>query len=649
MASVIDGNDVQELYSLLRQSAWEDAAKHFETELSGNERALPEARLAYAIALIRTNREAKGLELIDGEVLRLPDTRAHLRRYAISPLVAAGSLELAGKLLDRVIAANSGPIEDLRLRASVRGRLKQWPGALEDARAVLDERPDDPSAQRAYIQTLLRAGQVEDAGAEAAKLLDSAAADLKLANIALLALTRSGRTEEAAELALEMAEADIEDEAMAAVIVRTLFETGRHDETIEVGERLLEEGWEHEVLRSSVAHAYLQSQRDDRYDRAIEHLREGLEVAPDDVRMNMAMGEALLRTRNYSAALPHLKAACDLQPKGAHQRALYARALKQVGRYSEAADEFRTLLSLQPSSPRWARYAAGALSQAGRRKEAVELFDQFVGDRKASLPRNFDKGLKALWDKLDSVNVPQARLDWARSLRNGPAMDRLEWERRAKWGHLADHYMLDWLECRDDRIPDVMLRLADLSDAERVLGGIDRSRGMILASAHIGPMYAGPLALELLGVRSRWLASTPSVARTAYASSLISTSEQDDMSVGKAFMRSLRQGYSVVIAIDGAINLAAPRIPFEGQEITYSSFAARTAYSMSVPSVFAAPRWEGERIGFVIRQLPDPEPDETIEEHAERWKAAYLAELRDFLGGEPENLRLSGGLWRHIR
>ena len=649
MASVIETNHVRELYGLLRESAWQDAIDFYEEQLSADEREAPEARLAYAMALVRAGRETRGMNLMTADVLRFPNARTDLRRFVISPLVAAGTLELAGKLLDRLIAAGSGSIEDRRLRASVRGRLKQWPGALEDARAVLDERPDDPSAQRSYIQTLLRAGQVEEAGAEASKLLDCAADDLKLANIALLALTRSGRTDQAAQLALEMAEADIENEAMASVIVRSLFESGRHDETIEVGERLLEEGWEHEVLRSSVAHAYLQSQRDDRYDRAIEHLREGLEVAPDDVRMNMAMGEALLRTRNYSAAIPHLKTACDLQPKGAHQRALYARALKQVGRYSEAADEFRTLLSLQPSSPRWARYAAGALSQAGRRKEAVELFDRFVGDRKAALPRNFDKGLKALWDKIDSVSLPQARLDWARSLRKGPEMDRSEWEPRAKWGHLADHYMLDWLECRDDRIPDVMLRLADLSDAERVLGGIDRSGGMILASAHIGPMYAGPLALELLGVRSRWLASTPSVARTAYAGSLISTSEQDDLSVGKAFMRSLRQGYSVVIAIDGAINLAAPRIPFEGQEITYSSFAARTAYSMGVPSVFAAPRWEGERIGFVIRQLPDPEPGESIEEHAERWKAAYLAELREFLGGEPENLRLSGGLWRHVR
>ena len=65
--------------------------------------------------------------------------------------------------------------------------------------------------------------------------------------------------------------------------------------------------------------------------------------------------------------------------------------------------------------------------------------------------------------------------------------------------------------------------------------------------------------------------------------------------------------------------------------------------------MFAAPRWEGGRIGFVIRRLPDPEEGETIEQHAERWRAAYLGALREFLAGEPENLRLSGGIWRHIR
>jgi lauroyl/myristoyl acyltransferase len=121
------------------------------------------------------------------------------------------------------------------------------------------------------------------------------------------------------------------------------------------------------------------------------------------------------------------------------------------------------------------------------------------------------------------------------------------------------------------------------------------------------------------------------------------------MDVAKSFMQSLRQGYSVVIAVDGAINLGAPRIPFEGQEITYSSFAARTAHRLGVPSVFVAPYWVGDRIGFIFDRLPDPAEDESDEDYAERWRVAYLESLRAFLGGDPRNLRLSGGIWRHIR
>lgn len=648
MATAIDATGIEELDRLLRASNWAGAADHYERELGRAEKADPKARLAYAIALARLGKGDKALRILDPEVLSVDHARLDMRRFAISPLAASGEIELASRLLDSIIAEGLGEVEDFRLRGSIRGRLKQWDGAIADAGRVLESRPDEPAAQRAFVQLHLQAGRVEEAGARAAELADPAA-DPLLANIALLALTRSGRSEQATALALEMADCEVDSETTCAMVVRTLADSGEWEKAIEVGERYVDEGWEHEGLRSSLAQAYLASFRDDRYEKAIAHLREGLAIAPDDLRMILAIGEALLRSRHYSEAIPYLEKACELQPKAPNQRALFARALKQVGRYSEAADQFRILIDLQPSSPRWARYAAGALSQAGRKREAADLFDEFVSARRAALPRDFEQGLQALWDQVDSVDLPRARLDWAWELRNDRTNDRATWERRAKWGHLADHYILDWLECREERIHEAMLRLADLDDAERALGKIDSSRGMILASAHVGPMYAGPLAVELLGLRSKWLASTPTVARTSYSRSLISTSEQDDMDVGKAFMVALRKGFSVVIAVDGAINLAAPRIPFEGQEITYSSFAARTAHRLAVPSVFASPRWEGDRIGFVIRQLPDPEPGESADDHAERWRIAYLDVLREYLGGEPENLRLSGGIWRHIR
>lgn len=648
MASTIDQTLVGELYDFLRASRWSDAVTFYQDSLTREERSRAEFRLPYAIALIREGKESSGVKLIDRGLLAVSGARADLRRWAVPYLVDNGSLELAVQLLDRMIEANPD-VEDLRLRASLRGRLKRFDGAIDDARKVAEALPDDVHAQRACLQLFLQGGLIEEAGAFAQSIGMAAARHPQLANVTLLALTRSGRMEKAADLATRLSDSPELNEVIAAAIVRTLYDAGRIDDAIETGERLLEEGWDHEGLRSSLGRAYLDSHLEDRYQRALEHLREGLDVDPNDAKMNSAMGDALLRSRSYETAIPFLKKACELQPKAAQTRALYARALKQAGRYAEAGVEFRRLLDLQPSSPRWARYAAGALSQAGRRREAAELFDKFVSERRSTLPRDFEQGLEALWDKVDSVAIPQARLDWAWSLRNDLTNDRQDWERRAKWGHLADHYLLDWLECRDDRVHDAMKRLADLTDADRVLSEIDRSKGMVLASAHIGPMYAGPLALELLGVRSRWLASTPSVARTSYASSLISTSDQDDMQVARAFMLSLRKGFSVVAAVDGAINLAAPRIPFEGQEMTYSSFAARTAHRVGVPSVFCAPRWEGGKIGFVIERMPDPHLDEDADSHAHRWRQAFLASLRNYLGGEPENLRLSGGLWRHVR
>jgi hypothetical protein len=163
-------------------------------------------------------------------------------------------------------------------------------------------------------------------------------------------------------------------------------------------------------------------------------------------------------------------------------------------------------------------------------------------------------------------------------------------------------------------------------------------------------MYFGPLALELVGERTRWLASTPSVARTAYAEQLISTNDQTQIQVALAFARAIKKDYGVVVVVDGAINVAAPRVEFEGQEITFSDFAARVAHRLGAPSGFVAPVWrECAKIGFVLEHLPMPDPGETEDQYVVRWQGAYLDHLRRFLSGPPENLRLSGGIWRNIR
>jgi tetratricopeptide (TPR) repeat protein len=638
-----------DLLTALKAGRWVEAVKIYERELSREEKLQAEFRVAYAIALIRTGRIASGIKILRSHRDLAAGLREDLRRWVVKPLIDEGSTERAIEVLDLLIASEVASVADLRLRASLLGRTNRRDAAIRDVERILAVEPEEVVANTQYLQLLLQSGRVAEAGAHAAGIADMASTDARLAHMALLALGRSGQHDRAAILAREAAERDDVNDALATAIVRALLEAASFDHGIEAGERFLAEGKETGTLHCLVGECHLGRRSQDRIEKAIEHLRVAIELDPRDFRSNLSLGEVLLRSGSYEDAVEYLEAATRLQPKVAQARALLARALKQCRRYSEAAVEFKRLIALQPS-PQWHRYAAGALSQAGRKTEAKKLFDAVVAERSTELPDNFEDGLQALWERVDEVQLPQARLDWAWSMRREELTnDREEWERRAKWGHLADHYLLNWLECRSDRVHEPMERLADLGVPEAVLAKADLSNGLILASAHIGPMYAGPLALELLGIRTRWLASTPTVARTAYTKSLISTSEQEDVQVAHAFMRSLKQRCAVVIAVDGAINLAAPRIEFEGQEITYSSFAARTAHQMAVPSLFVAPLWQDGRIGFMLREMPPPGIVSDPEEYADLWRESYLGFLREVLRGAPENLRLSGGIWRHIR
>jgi len=638
-----------DLEELVGAGRWADACTYYERALGREDKQDGGQKPYYAIALIRSGRIHSGLNLLSHQVALLPDARLALRRYAITWLMEEKRFEAAITILGALLEADPASIDDLRLRGSLLGRSKQYPAAIADLRHLVELAPHDLPGQASYLQLLLQDGQSAAAGAHARSLGQAAADNPRLTAIALLALGRAGLIDEAAELAEVAEPLWATDAEVTQAIVRAYWEAGKADAAVEAGERCLAAGSDGVRLRQLLGHAYRSSGRPDRFDRSIEHLGAVARHKRVDPNSLVLLGEALMRSGRHQEAAPHLALACQRLPKMANARALLARALKQCGRHADSAREFRHLLELQPNSHRWHRYAAGALSQAGHNAEAAEIFDAFTAKRAAALPDNFEAGLEGLWDKVGSTQVPAARLDWAWSLRRDRDTDRAGWERAARWGYLADHYILDWLECRDDQAHEAMLRLADLTDFERTLSAVDRSKGLILASSHIGPMYAGPLALELIGVRSKWLASTPSVARTSYARSLISTSDQSGSEVARHVLTSLNGGNAVVIAVDGAINLAAPRISFEGQEITYSAFASRMAHRLGIPSMFAAPRWENGQIQIVLERMPDALPGESADDHADRWREAFLISLRNFLGGAPENLRLSGGLWRYVR
>ena len=156
-------------------------------------------------------------------------------------------------------------------------------------------------------------------------------------------------------------------------------------------------------------------------------------------------------------------------------------------------------------------------------------------------------------------------------------------------------------------------------------------------------MYAGLMALELLGIPSRWLATRP--ASPEQLRRRPDLHRRPDRDTGR-LLRALASGH-VCLAVDGAANPAAPRASFAGQEVTYSGFAAHLAHRQGVPSVFYAPRWE--TAGGLHAGDAAATPGEDADAYALRWRQAYFEHLRAHVAGPPENLRLSGGIWRHVQ
>lgn len=578
-------------------------------------------------------------------------TRSLLIRYGVAPLQKAGRLALAAALMARIQAGGENRISDGLKHLSLLMKTGQWAQAAELAWQLRSQAPGDLLVGQALLRLQVRTQQHAQALEVARQYLDQVQ-DWGWAALLLPLMGRSPQTHER-QWALDFVQnLGAVPSQWAATVMQVYADAGLDDKVIEVGEHALNEGQSdiglHRLMAKSIQkRSPAESARRD----ALPYWLKAYELHPESEVIAASLADVLVRLGQNSQAISVLEKLLQKNQKRWYLHALYARALRHVRRYDEACVQYQLLHEAQPGSPKWPRYLASCLLLAGRRSEAQQIFDQDVGERRARLPFDFNEGLKALSQKISATRIPKARLDWAWSLRDPLCqLDRAAWEQKAIWGHLADHYLLDWLECRPELAEQAMYHLANLDRADAFFGAQAPVVGpWILATAHVGPMYAGPLALALLGLDMKWMASTPGLLAGSYSESLISTTGTTELEVVRQSLTALQRGQGLVVALDGAVNLAAPTVDFLGQRITYSSLCARLAYKLHLPTAFVAPRWVGQEIDFWMERLPDPNAGESVEDYTQRWQGAYLDQLAQYLRANPENLRLSGGLWRHIR
>lgn len=545
---------------LVRSEAWEEGIANFSAAIREGHVPSAEASLLQRIALIRLG-DADILPGLDVVLVREANARTDLRRYLVRPFVKDGALEKAVEVVRVLVDTYPELVDDRRLLISLLGRMKRWVDAVQCADDWASQQSDNTEAHACRIRLRLQCARVDEAAAIARDTLMLAAVAATQAHLWVSALVRAGDSECAAALALEIGPGVLPDDRAAGVFLHALLANEQNADAIAFGRALMQRGIDGSNLRSELARACLAGGLAvDQANEALVHLRKALDWNPDDVRLNALYGEMLLRHGRSEDAIAHLEKSCSLAPHLQHVRATYARALAYSGKASAAADQWLSLVSDTPDSLEWRRPAVASLCRSGREKEASSLFQAFIEQRSASLPETFADGLTRLWEQTRAVRLPEARLDWAWSLcdraRN---IDRAEWETAARWGYLADQLLLDWLECRDERADEAMALLADLGPTEQFLEPLLKSdTGLIVATAHVGPLYAGPMVLDLLGISARWLASTSSMVRSSYAAGLISTSDQTEAQVAKASLKALQAGQALCLAVDGAASVAAP-------------------------------------------------------------------------------------------
>ena len=456
----------------------------------------------------------------------------------------------------------------------------------------------------------------------------------------MLAHARHGDAAEAAGIAAALDATNLPN-ARVATVVRALLDDDRIAAAIRLGDAALEAGhdsppcaprWPGAPARATETTARSMRWRISRRACGRSVGRAAVDAAWRNAAARRTLGR---RAAAGTGHRPGAGTGTDPRP------CMRARCATQ--RYDEAADQLLHLVTKSPDKPLWQRSAIGALSQAGRPREAEALFERYRATRPAPAA-DLPGSPGPMDERLDSAPIPQARLDWPGRCAGRTGRPRTG--SAARWGHLVDHLLFDWLECREDSVEEAMQLLGELDTGERFFAPLlAAGRGVVVATAHVGPMYAGLMALELLGIPSRWLA-TRRIARSSYAAALISTADQTEAQVAKACMRALASGHVLCLAVDGA-PIPPRRASFAGQEVTYSGFAAHLAHRQGVPS--CSMRLAGERQGGHAGAAARRDARRDADAYALRWRQAYFEHLRAHVAGPPENLRLSGGIWRHVQ
>ncbi len=286
------------------------------------------------------------------------------------------------------------------------------------------------------------------------------------------------------------------------------------------------------------------------------------------------------------------------------------------------------------------------LQTLGRTEQARAVGRRLKQLQARRLRERLGEELDALKGRNAPPPVAPQVLDWAWSLADQAAWDPEAWRAAAGWGHQARELMRNWWLLGGEQTREIMAYIdpPDLTALREALAG---GTGCVLAGGHFGPTGAAVQFFQACGLPFRTLGAAGRDQWDPEGDGTLIPIREDPLPALREAMRSVKAGTMIGLMADAPSIRDALEVQVNGRTVALSGFTPKLVWKLKVPSFWCAPLWRDDRIVIELDPLPSPEPGETFEPWARRWRLAYLVRLEAVMRGDPRNLGLGAGVWRN--
>ncbi len=572
-----------------------------------------------------------------------------LRNNTYAPLLRRKDYSNARAVLDELLQHAPQDILLLRDAASLHLKLKDADTAVDlIAKAMKLAGPADLAVAAHAIQIKLAAGRVDDAATIAQEHRQDWNHNLRLAHMSLLALTRTdtANPQDILKLAKKIAGATAATSRMRERAGSILLNLGEARACLDAlkGTGIAEDGTATEFFLLAKAH-HMSDRKSDAADALLERC---LKLYPGHPQAAELRSLRYVESGEYAAAVDCLQqVSSDTYTKGIKLN--YAIALSETGDHDRSMSLFKDVLEKDPQNDPMRKKIAGILAKNGLLADAQMIYKEGVARRAIALKPTFKESLERLLSSAIKTDIPKFRSDIlfdALSGRGRAPDDKSEWETAVHRYHALDKLIVDWVECRPDAFDEIQPYLALSEDSLRLMSEeTSKGRGLIVASAHVGILFAGPVMLRTMGYPFKWLASLPKLERDFVDENLISTTSNSEQNLTREFLSALNKGMVVTVAIDGSAETQRSKYPFLGEMIGLSEFVPLIAFRKGTPTLVPKLIWKDNQVHATLKKLPDPLDDEDAVTFVSRWMKCFLSVVEATVMEHPEQPRLAGGFW----